>query len=239
MFGSVFSVGVVGKALEKGLLEIHVHDLRDYSLGKHRQVDDRPFGGGQGMVFKPEPIFKAVEKIRRDKRAPVLLLSPQGKKFDAAMASFLAEATQVVMICGRYEGVDERVAEHIATDEVSIGDYILTGGEPAAVVIVDAVSRFIPGVVGNKESVRHDSFAEGMFDHPHYTRPREFDDMPVPDVLFSGDHGEIEAWRRRKALEKTWIQRPGLLDGLELTEEDKITLDNIRSDRKGKKDEPD
>ena len=236
MFGSVFSGGVINKALEKGILEIHVHDLRDYSLGKHKQVDDRPFGGGQGMVFKPEPIFKAVKKIRRGSDGPVLLLSPQGRRFDAEMAESLAEFSQVLLICGRYEGVDERVAEHLATDEVSIGDYVLTGGEPAAIVIIDAVSRYVFDVVGNEESVKRDSFAEGMFDHPHYTRPRDFDGLTVPDVLFSGDHGRIEDWRRRRALEKTWAQRPELLDGLKLSDEDKKVLDEMRTDRKGNKD---
>lgn len=239
MFRSVFSGGVISRALEKGLLEIHVHDLRDFSLGKHRQVDDRPFGGGQGMVFKPEPIFQAVRSIRSEEGAPVLLLSPQGKRFDAGMAEFLARAAQVILICGRYEGVDERVAEYLVSDEVSIGDYILTGGEPAAVVVIDAVSRFVSGVVGKEESVREDSFAAGIFDHPHYTRPRDFSGMEVPEVLFSGDHGRIDAWRRRKALEKTWSQRPELLEKDRLSEEDQKILEEIRSDRKGKNDEPD
>lgn len=239
MFRSVFSGGVISKALDKGLLEIHVHDLRDFSLGKHRQVDDRPFGGGQGMVFKPEPIFKAVHSIRKDQNLPVLLLSPQGRRFDSETAESLARNAQVILICGRYEGVDERVAENLVTDEISIGDYILTGGEPAAVVIIDAASRFVPCVVGNEDSVKEDSFVTGMFDHPHYTRPRNFSGLEVPEVLFSGDHGRIEAWRRRKALEKTWSQRPELLDKEKLSEGDMKMLKEIRSERKGKSHELD
>ena len=239
MFRSVFSGGVIGKALGKGLLEIHVHDLRGFSLGKHRQVDDRPFGGGQGMVFKPEPIFKAVHSIRKGEESPVLLLSPQGRRFDTGMAESLARSSQLILICGRYEGVDERVAENLATDEVSIGDYILTGGEPAAVVVIDAVSRFVPDVVGNEESVRQDSFMAGMFDHPQYTRPRDFCGLKVPDVLFSGDHGRIDNWRRRKALDKTWSQRPELLSNANLSIKDKKMLEKIKTGRKGKNDELD
>ena len=192
MFGSVFSGGVIKKALEKDLLEVHTHNLRDFSSDKHRQVDDRPFGGGQGMVFKPEPIFEAVKKVRENKDTPVYLLSPQGKPFNRAMAEHLAQFSQIILICGRYEGVDDRVLEHLATDEISIGDYTLTGGEPAAWVIIDAVSRYIPNVVGKKESVEEDSFQRGVFDHPHYTRPRNFRGMKVPEVLFSGNHGKIE-----------------------------------------------
>jgi len=214
MFGCVFSRGVIKKALEKDLLEVCVHNLRDFCSDKHRQVDDRPFGGGQGMVFKPEPIFKAVEMVRENKDVPVYLLSPQGKPFSRAIAEHLAQFSQIILICGRYEGVDERVWEHLATDEISIGDYILTGGEPAAWVIIDAVSRYIPNVVGKKESVEEDSFQRGVFDHPHYTRPRNFRGMKVPEVLFSGNHGEIKTWRRKKAIEKTRAVRPDLLKDL-------------------------
>jgi len=214
MFGCVFSGGVIKKALEKDLLEVCVHNLRDFCSDKHRQVDDRPFGGGQGMVFKPEPIFKAVEMVRENKDVPVYLLSPQGKPFSRAKAEHLAQFSQIILICGRYEGVDERVWEHLATDEISIGDYILTGGEPAAWVIIDAVSRYIPNVVGKKESVEEDSFQRGVFDHPHYTRPRNFRGMKVPEVLFSGNHGEIKTWRQKKAIEKTRAVRPDLLKDL-------------------------
>lgn len=212
MLRSVFSVGIIGKALEKGTLEIHVHDLRAFASGKHRQVDDRPFGGKPGMVLKPEPIFAAVEKTRIAKESPVVLLSPQGRRFDCRMAKELASFPQVLIICGRYEGVDERVNEFLATHEVSIGDYVLTGGEPAAIVIVDAVSRFIPTVVGKMESVQEDSFFDSLFDHPQYTRPRDFKGKKVPEILFSGDHKKIENWRKDKALEKTVKMRPDLLE---------------------------
>jgi len=235
MFASVFSGGIIKKAREKGLLQVEVHNLRDFTADKHRQVDDRPFGGSEGMVFKPEPIFAAVEKIRRTPRAPTYLLSPQGRKFDDRLARNMARRLQVILICGRYEGVDERVGQLLATDEVSIGDYVLTGGEPAAMVIVDAVARFVPGVVGKKGSVEQDSFSRGLLDFPHYTRPRDFRGMKVPQVLFSGDHRKIAAWRRKKALEKTWLNRPDLLAAAELGPEDKTALDEIRQEEKERK----
>ena len=213
MFEIFRSGGVVSRALRNGVIEVQVHNLRDYTTDKHRSVDDRPYGGEEGMVFKPEPIFAAVEAVRPPADAPVVLLSPQGRTFDARLAADMARHPQVVLICGRYEGVDERVAEHLATDEVSIGDYVLTGGELAAMVVVDAVSRFISGVVGREESVRRESFLEGRLDYPQYTRPREFRGMKVPEVLFSGDHRKIEAWRRAKAEEKTRQRRPDLLAG--------------------------
>jgi tRNA (guanine37-N1)-methyltransferase len=239
MFGSFFSGGVVGKAMEKGLLEIKIHDLRDFAPGKHRQVDDRPFGGKQGMVLKPEPIFSAVESAKTSDKAAVALLSPQGKRFDFRLADELVRFPQLIIICGRYEGVDERVNEHLATHEISVGDYILTGGEPAAMIIVDAVSRFIPDVVGKMESVEHESFIRGLFDHPQYTRPRDFRGMKVPEVLFSGDHGKIEHWRRKKALEKTARTRPDLLDDCWLSPQDKRILDKIRLGKEGTTDEYD
>ncbi len=221
MFGSVFESGIVGKAIQKGLLEVVTHNLRDFTSGKHRQVDDRPFGGGQGMVFKPEPIFQAVEQIKKEINTPVYLLSPQGKSFDFAAAEKLAMYSRVILICGRYEGVDERVVSHLVTGEISIGDYILTGGEPAAWVIVDAVSRFIPGVVGKEESVKEDSFQKGIFSHPQYTRPRIFKGMEVPEVLFSGNHEKIDTWRREKALEKTRAVRSDLLEDTKNNEKGK------------------
>lgn len=234
MLGSVLSGGVVRKALDKGLIEIKVHNLRDFAESKHKQVDDRPFGGGQGMVLKPEPIFRAVEKISQGEKIPVFLLSPQGRRFDHRLAEELAALSRVILICGRYEGVDERVIEYLADGEISIGDYVLTGGEPASWVIVDAVSRFIPRVVGKSESVRQDSFSKGLFDHPHYTRPRSFRGLKVPDVLFSGDHKRIEEWRGRKALEKTWADRPDLFDKRKLSPEDKKRLEEIQEERKKK-----
>jgi tRNA (guanine37-N1)-methyltransferase len=234
MFGSILSGGVLKKALDKGLIEIKVHNLRDFAESKHKQVDDRPFGGGQGMVLKPEPIFRAVEKINREEEIPVYLLSPQGRRFDDRLAEELARLSRVILICGRYEGVDERVIEYLADEEISIGDYVLTGGEPAAWVIVDAVSRFIPQVVGKADSVRQDSFFRGIFDHPHYTRPRSFRGLKVPEVLFSGDHKRIEEWRARKALEKTWMKRPDLIDRRKFSPEDKKRLEEIKKERKEK-----
>jgi tRNA (guanine37-N1)-methyltransferase len=234
MFGTLFSGGVVRKALEKGLLEVKVHDLRDHAESKHKQVDDRPFGGGQGMVLKPEPIFSAVESIRSGENIPAYLLSPQGRRFTHRMAEDLAGMARLILICGRYEGVDERVVEHLATEEISIGDFVLTGGEPAAWVIVDAVSRFVPRVVGNIESVWQESFIEGLYDYPHYTRPRDFRGMTVPEVLFSGDHKKIQSWRRKKSLEKTWLQRPDMIERRKMSPEDKKILEEICKGRKTK-----
>jgi tRNA (guanine37-N1)-methyltransferase len=231
MLAGVFSGGIIAKARASGLVDIEVHNLRDYTKDKHRQVDDRPYGGLEGMVFKPEPIFAAVEAVKRDEDARVYLLSPQGVRFTSAMAEELAGHRQVVLICGRYEGVDERVAESLVDGEISIGDYVLSGGETAAAVVVDAAARFVPGVVGREESVRHDSFAEGILDFPQYTRPREFRGLKVPAVLFSGDHRKIERWRRKKALAKTLERRPDLLDDRTLSPEDRVLLEEIRNER--------
>jgi len=239
MFGSIFSTGVLKRGLERSLLEIRIHNLRDFTEDKHRQVDDRPYGGEQGMVLKPEPIFAAVEAVRKEKRVPVYLLSPQGRTFDSRFAEELSRRSQIILICGRYEGVDERVIEYLVTDEVSIGDYVLSGGEVAALVIVESVSRFIPGVVGKIESVKQDSFSGGLFDYPQYTRPRTFRGMKVPDVLFSGDHEAIKYWRRKKSLEKTWRLRPEMLSRSELSPDDEKILEGIKSEMKGKKDESD
>jgi tRNA (guanine37-N1)-methyltransferase len=234
MFEGFCSGGIIKRALQKGIIEVHVHNLRDFTKDKHRQVDDRPYGGEEGMVFKPEPIFAAVESVRKSEKTPVYLLSPQGRTFDGSMAEEMARHPQVILICGRYEGVDERVAEHLAADEISIGDYVLTGGELAAMVVVDAAARFVPQVVGKKESVRHDSFSEGRLDYPHYTRPRDFRGMKVPQVLFSGDHKKIEAWRKKKALEKTLRRRPDLLEKRGLSPEEKKLLDQIHEERKNR-----
>jgi tRNA (guanine37-N1)-methyltransferase len=231
MFAGVFSGGIVKKARDKGLLEIAVHDLRDFTQDKHRQVDDRPYGGLEGMVLKPDPIFKAVDALRHSGASRVYLLSPQGDPFSNARARKMAAESQVILICGRYEGVDERVAEHLVDGEISIGDYVLTGGEPAAVVVIDAASRFIPGVVGKEDSVNRDSFIDGILDYPQYTRPREFRGAKVPPILFSGDHKKIERWRRKKALEKTLSKRPDLLTSRELAPEDRPLLEEIKKER--------
>ena len=232
MFEGFLSGGIIKRAIQKGLIEINVRNLREFTTDKHRTVDDRPFGGEEGMVFKPEPIFTAVESVRASDASPVYLLSPSGRRFDAPLAEEMARHPQVVLICGRYEGVDERVAEHLATDEISIGDYVLTGGELAAMVVVDAVSRFVPSVVGKEESVRHESFFEGRLDFPQYTRPRDFRGMKVPQVLFSGDHKKIETWRRTKALEKTARRRPDLLSGRGPSPEERKPLDQNHDERK-------
>lgn len=232
MFRGVFSGGVIKKALEKGFLEIHIHNLRKFASGKHKQVDDRPFGGGEGMVFKPEPIFKAVESIIVSEGAEIVLLSARGRKFDYRLSEKFSRKNQVVLICGRYEGVDERVADFLATEEISVGDYILSGGEPAAVVVIDAVSRLIPGVIGHKEAVRNDSYFQGGLEFPQYTRPREFRGKKVPDILISGDHRQIAHWRKMKSLEKTWRMRPDLLIKKKLNPEEKKLLDELKKERK-------
>ncbi len=232
MFEGLLSAGVIKKAMEKGLLEISLHDLRAYSTDKHCQVDDRPYGGLEGMVLKPEPIFRAVETIKQPEKSITCLLTPQGEALNSRLAEQLANFQQVILVCGRYEGVDERVIEHLVDQEISIGDYVLTGGELAAAVVVEAVARFVPGVVGREESVRHDSFASGLLDFPQYTRPREFRGYRVPEVLFSGDHKKIARWRLKKALEKTLARRPDLLESRQLTSEEEEILEEIKSERK-------
>lgn len=217
-FRGAFDYGIIRRAQAAGLIEVRAHDLREWTEDKHRQVDDRPFGGGDGMVLKPEPIFAAVEDLTRAtggesyaEGTRVLLLSPQGRVLTQAVAAELAQAEQLVLICGRYEGVDERVAEALVTDEISIGDYVLSGGEPAAVVVVDAVVRLIPGALGSETSALNESFSDGRLDYPHYTRPPEFRGMRVPDILLTGHHGEIARWRSEQALKKTERNRPDLL----------------------------
>jgi len=225
-FNGPFDHGVIRRGREKGLVEIRVHDLRDFTSDRHRTVDDRPFGGGEGMVFKPEPVFKAVESVRQGGQAPVIgavevvVLSAAGRRFNQAEALRLSKADQVILICGRYEGIDERVIEHLATAEISIGDFIVSGGEIAAVVVVDAVTRYVPGVVGKEESILRDSFSDPssemqLVEHPHYTRPAEFRGWKVPDVLISGDHAAVHEWRQAAALKKTERNRPDLLASAE------------------------
>ncbi|HYA16676.1 MAG TPA: tRNA (guanosine(37)-N1)-methyltransferase TrmD [Bryobacteraceae bacterium] len=212
-FEGPFRHGVVARAAEYGALELKVHDLRQWTHDVHRTVDDRPFGGGEGMVLKCEPIFDAVESIwpERTPRQKIILLSAQGRKFDQKVARELLDNDELLLICGRYEGVDERVAEHLADDELSIGDYVLSGGELAAAVVVDTVARLLPGVVGNQESTVHESFEEGILDYPHWTRPADFRGWKVPEVLLGGNHAEIRKWRKQAALEKTRRFRPDLL----------------------------
>jgi tRNA (guanine37-N1)-methyltransferase len=231
-FREAFDYGIIRRARAAGLVEVKAHDLRHWTTDKHRQVDDRPFGGGDGMVLKPEPIFAAVEELtgtQEGERAPsgtrVVLLSPQGRVLTQAVAEELAKATHLVLICGRYEGVDERVAEALVTDEISIGDYVLSGGEPAAIVLVDAVVRLVPGALGNETSAAHDSFSDGLLDFPHYTRPPVFRRLSVPEVLLSGHHGEIERWRKSQAIKKTRLNRPDLLEKAALDDETRSLMD--------------
>jgi len=220
-FGQVFDFGIIRRAKLAGIVDVNVHDIREFAADKHKMVDDRPFGGGDGMVLKPEPIFAAIESLLgTSERAAypagtkVVLLSPQGKPFDQTGAEDLAEqAAHLVLICGRYEGVDERVNDALVTQEISIGDYVLSGGEAAAVVVVDAVVRLLPDALGSETSAGNDSFSNGLLDCPHYTRPAEFRGMKVPDILLNGHHAEIEKWRREKALEKTRLVRKDLLEG--------------------------
>ena len=258
-FRGPLDYGIIRRARETGLAEVNVHDLRNFTKDKHRTVDDRPFGGGEGMVLKPEPIFECLESLdglasRPERLGPsakqsVILLSPQGRKLDQSLAAELSALERIVLICGRYEGVDERVSEHLADREVSIGDYVLSGGELGAAVILDTVTRLIPGAVGNEASTRQESFTEpgvarapspanapcstclsgGLLDYPHYTRPADFRGMPVPEVLVNGNHEDIRRWRRKTALTKTLRNRPDLLERVALTDEDRELLNEIRS----------
>jgi len=241
-FSGILEHGLLKRARVGGQAKIRLHDLRDFTDDRHRTVDDRPFGGGPGMVFKPEPLFRAVETLKAEPSGeafPVILLSPQGRLLTQAVAGELARHQRLVLLCARYEGVDERVAEHLATDELSIGDYVLSGGELAAAVVMEAVTRLLPGVLGNEESREQDSFssgagtatsaAHGILDCPHYTRPPDFRGWTVPEVLLSGNHEEIRRWRRRRALEKTWHRRPDLLASVPRSDEDRKLLEEIKN----------
>ena len=221
--------GVVRRAMDRGVIDIRVHDLRDHADDRHRTVDDVPYGGGPGMVLKSEPLFRAVDQIRTIGREPeaVVLTSPQGRRFAQADALRLSRLAHIVVLCGRYEGVDERVRGHLATEELSIGDYVLTGGELPALVIVDAVARLVPGVVGDARSVGAESFVRGLLDFPHYTRPAEIRDLKVPTTLLSGHHGEIARWRKREAVRRTLTRRPDLLSRAELDDEELAILQEL------------
>ena len=225
---------ILEKATSAGLIEVHLHNIRDWTHDRHHVTDDMPYGGGGGMVMKPEPVFEAVESILGSAPScPVILLTPQGYAFNQRTAQELAGHKQIALICGRYEGVDERIREHLATDEISIGDYVLTGGELPALVVIDAVARLIPGVLGDPEGAVDDSFASGLLEYPHYTRPPEFRGWCVPDVLLSGDHGKIASWRRKQALLRTLRRRPDLLENASLSEQDLRLLDDIKRQEGG------
>jgi tRNA (guanine37-N1)-methyltransferase len=234
MFDALVAEGIVARAIARGLVDLRVHDLRDFTEDRHRTVDDVPFGGGPGMVLKVKPVVDAVERIRRERGQPstVILTSPQGRPFSQAEAARLGGLSHVVLICGRYEGVDERVCGHVVTDELSIGDYVLTGGELPAMVVLDAVARLLPGAVGDEQSVEADSFSHGLLDFPHYTRPAEFAGMRVPDVLVSGHHEEIRRWRKREALRRTLERRPELLERADLDDEERALLRELNDERR-------
>jgi tRNA (guanine37-N1)-methyltransferase len=225
MFCGPLEESILKRAREGGLLSVRLHDIRDYATDKHHVTDDAPYGGGGGMVMKPEPIFAAVEAVLgEDRESPIILLSPQGRAFNQAVASELADHRRLALICGRYEGVDERVRQHLVTNEISIGDYVLTGGELAALVIIDAVTRLLPGVLGDPGAASDDSYAHGLLEGPHYTRPATFRGWTVPDVLLSGNHAQVDRWRRECALRRTSTRRPDLLVRAELTPRDREFL---------------
>ena len=246
-FESPLRESMIKRAIEAGLLAVALHDIRAYTTDKHHTTDDYPYGGGGGMVVKPEPVFTAVESVlaighqgsgsgergagSEQSAIPIVLLTPQGRVFNQQVAVELAQHDRVVLICGRYEGFDERIREHLATDEISIGDYVLTGGELAALVILDAVIRLKPGVLGDPTGAIDDSHASGLLEYPHYTRPPEFRGWRVPEVLLSGNHAQIERWRREQALRRTWLRRPDLLNRAELTDTDRVFLRQLAQER--------
>ncbi len=231
LFCGVFEESIIRRALDAGLVEINLVNIRDYAPGKHHVTDDVPYGGGGGMVMKPEPIFLAVEAVvghpvssQADLELPVILLTPQGRRFEQAVAQELARLSRIILICGRYEGFDERVRAHLATDEISIGDYVLSGGEIPAMVVVEAVTRLLPGVLGDPFATVKDSYAGGLLEYPQYTRPPEFRGYGVPEILLSGHHAQVERWRREQALRRTWERRPDLLAKAPLSEADREYL---------------
>lgn len=235
MFAGPFGQSIINRAVEKNLLDIEITNFREFAFDKHNQVDDTPFGGGSGMVLKPEPLFRAVHAVKEKtdfSERRVLLMCPSGKPFTQEKAKELAGYDQLIFICGHYEGFDARITDSLADEAISLGDYVLTGGELPAMVIVDAVARMLPGVLGSAESAPTDSFYDGLLEYPQYTRPREYEGMAVPDVLLSGDHAKIRAWRRREALRITLCQRPDLLDTAPLSEADRKFLQELQNETK-------
>ncbi len=232
MFDGPFANSIIKRAMDRSLVSIYVNNFRNYACDRHKVVDDSPYGGGAGMVLKPEPIFEAVEDLVgrpyvKNPQRPVILLSPQGRLFTQKIARELAGFDNLIFICGHYEGIDERISRHLVTDEISIGDYVLSGGEPAAIVMVDAIVRLIPGVI-DCLSVSDDSFSQGLLEYPQYTRPRIYRGLEVPDILLSGNHAEIEKWRRKEALKRTISRRPDLLESAVLTQEEREMLEEIK-----------
>src|SRR5450756_766952 len=226
-------ISILQRAIENGLLEVQMHDIRTWTTDKHHTTDDAPYGGGGGMVMKPDPVFRAVEEILGAPPAcPLILLTPQGRVFTQQIAMELAQKPRLALLCGRYEGVDERIRAHLVTDEISIGDYVLTGGELPAMILIDAVARLIPGVLGDPDGAMDDSHASGLLEYPHYTRPVVFRGWQVPPVLLSGNHAEIARWRRQQALLRTRLRRPDILEKAELTDEDRKILSRIENTEK-------
>ncbi len=232
VFVPYIDASIIARARARGLVDIALHNIRDWTTDRHHVVDDEPYGGGGGMVMKPEPIFAAVEGVLGSPPAcPVILLTPQGRPFTQSVARELAQQPHLALLCGRYEGVDERVRDHLVTDEISIGDYVLTGGELAALVVMDAVTRLLPGVLGDPDAPAKDSHAHGLLEHPHYTRPPVFRGWEVPEVLRSGDHARIARWRREQSLRRTWERRPDLLAHADLTDEERTLLARWEEER--------
>jgi len=247
VFPSYLETSILKRARERGLIDVRVHNIRDYAHDKHHTTDDMPYGGGGGMVMKPEPVFESVESVlgftspqappapfvqtqgRPVSNIPIILLTPQGRVFNQAIATELAGHPRIALLCGRYEGIDERIRAHLITDEISIGDYVLTGGELPALILIDAVARLLPDVIGDPTGAEDDSHAMGLLEYPHYTRPAEFRGWTVPDILLSGDHGKIERWRREQALKRTFDKRPDMLEKTDLTEEDLKFVESLKS----------
>lgn len=232
MFEGVLNQSILKRAQEKDLLQVNTVDFRHFAENKHNQVDDYPFGGGQGMVLKPEPIFNAMDSIERTEDTRVILMCPQGRPFTQAIANELSQAEHLVFICGHYEGYDERIREHLVTDEISMGDYVLTGGELPAMVMTDAVVRLLPGVLGNQQSHMDDSFQDGLLEFPQYTRPRIYKDLNVPGVLLSGNHAHIDNWRYEQKILRTWEKRPDLLEQYPLTKKDQEIIERYKKQLK-------
>lgn len=233
MFEGVFGSSILKKAQEKGAVQMNVTDFRSFSQNKHNQVDDYPYGGGAGMVLKPEPLFHAVEDlVAQGKKPRIILMCPQGERYDQKKAEELAKEEDLIFLCGHYEGYDERIREYLVTDEISIGDFVLTGGELAAMTVIDSVVRLLPGVLGQEASHVNDSFSTGLLEHPHYTRPADFRGMKVPDVLMSGNHAKIEQWRMEQSLKRTFERRPDLLENIELTKEQQASLKQLKNNSK-------
>lgn len=232
MFDGVLNHSILKRAQDKNIIEVNTVNFRDYAENKHNQVDDYPYGGGQGMVLKPEPVFNAMQDLKRTDKTRVILMCPQGRPFSQAIAKELSEAEHIVFICGHYEGYDERIRENLVTDEISMGDYVLTGGELPAMTMTDAIVRLIPGVLGNEQSHQDDSFSDGLLEFPQYTRPREYKGMTVPDVLLSGNHANIEKWRYEQKIIRTLHKRPDLLEKYQLSDKDKEFLESYKNQLK-------